>query len=602
MPKIENIHNLDFKNRTSGIMKVKCPFCHDSRKNKSDKSLYINLDLRVFHCYNCEKKGQLDGWKADREYKEPAVKWHDMTSLGVEYMASRGISERVIIRNKLHMASRWFGEEKPAVECIAFPYYDETHTKPKNVKYRGISEKMFGQEKDAIPLMYNIHEWTKSKEVIILEGEIDVCSLNECEIWNATSVNAGAINPNDENIDGKLQCLYNSHKHFENKEKIILFCDRDAAGQRLEFELATKLGTYRCHTVKTPDGYKDANEVLNGSVEKNLPALGKLALQEIIAKAKPIPVSGVHYAGELMEVMLYNFENGKRKGSTTHFKCVDELFVWKKGDINTWTGWANFGKTQLFLQMALTKSVYDGWKWAVFSPENFPPEDFYDDLIESLVGKHVDSRMQNKMSKEEYEKAIAFVNEHFIFVYPDDLHTLDEIHDKFKSLFVKHGIDGVLIDPFNQLDNLQGGLRDDQYVSLTLKTAKRFALEYNISYNIIVHPKLMQKNADGSRPVPDAYDIAQGAMWPNKSDNIMTVHRPNWHLDKNSGLTTFYTQKIKRKRTGGSLGDCELFFDINCMRYKDSFLQSMPLDVANTIKTTNIKALWDDTGVDDLPF
>ncbi|MFV0404634.1 MAG: hypothetical protein ACK5KV_11945, partial [Bacteroides graminisolvens] len=34
---------IDVNGRTSGKMKVKCPFCHDRRTNKRDKSLSVNL-------------------------------------------------------------------------------------------------------------------------------------------------------------------------------------------------------------------------------------------------------------------------------------------------------------------------------------------------------------------------------------------------------------------------------------------------------------------------------------------------------------------------------------------------------------------------------
>ena len=67
-----------------------------------------------------------------------------------------------------------------------------------------------------------------------------------------------------------------------------------------------------------------------------------------------------------------------------HERCIqskfDKIFKWKKGDINLITGYGNHGKTFFWLQVMLTKSIFDGWKWAIFSPENFPANDFYDDL------------------------------------------------------------------------------------------------------------------------------------------------------------------------------------------------------------------------------
>jgi twinkle protein len=572
MPKVENYLDLDLRGRTSGVLKLKCTLSPEciNRKNKTDRSLYVNLDSRVYHCYNCNKKGSLDRYTKDKEYKEPAVKWHNLNSAALKFLNERGISERVAIRNRLQLANRYSHEAKANKDFIAFPYYNESGTKAVNYKYRAVDGKEFGQEANAMPLMYNLHEWAEFEEVVIVEGEIDVLSINEAEIWEVTSVNAGAINPNDDNVDGKLQCLYNSYEFFENKKRIILFCDKDPAGKRLEYEIATKLGTYRCYTVDVPEGYKDANEVLNGNKAKNLPALGKEALQRIIINAKPIPVSGVVYAEDIIDVMLYNYDNGKPKGATTHFPDIDNYIRWKMGNLNAWVGYANHGKTFLVLQMMLVKSMYDGWKWGVFSPENFPPEDFYDDLAEMYVGKHVDNRAGNKMTRDEYIEAMAFINEHIIFVYPEAAHTIDSVHNTFRGLIGKHGIKGVLIDPWNQLDHTQGGSRDDQYLSIQLNAIKRFALEYNIIYNIVVHPRgNLGTTSTGAMKIVDVYDLAQGAMWANKIDDAVSLYAPNWHENKSDTTRVFVKQKTKRKRTGGHNGECTIILDEKSMRYTE---------------------------------
>ena len=63
------------------------------------------------------------------------------------------------------------------------------------------------------------------------------------------------------------------------------------------------------------------------------------------------------------------------------------------------------------LQLMLTKSVWDGWKWAIFSPENYPANDFYDDLVEMYLGKWT-----TNMTEEEYTKACKFIGEHIFLI------------------------------------------------------------------------------------------------------------------------------------------------------------------------------------------
>jgi twinkle protein len=189
------------------------------------------------------------------------------------------------------------------------------------------------------------------------------------------------------------------------------------------------------------------------------------------------------------------------------------------------------------------------------------------------AGKHIDDRMGNKMSPDELHEAIEFFNDHFIYVYPDEAHDLQTIHTIFRSLILRHGIDGVLLDPWNQLDHIIDS-RDDLYLSKALKEIKRFALMNDISYNIIAHPKGMLPNKDNQLPEVQVWHIAGGPMWNNKSDNIISVERPAWYDNKTSGWTRIKTHKIKRRRTGGSLGEADFDFVLKESRYceKDSNL------------------------------
>lgn len=226
------------------------------------------------------------------------------------------------------------------------------------------------------------------------------------------------------------------------------------------------------------------------------------------------------------------------------------------------------------IQLMLTKSIWDGWKWAVFSPENFPANDFYDDIIEMYVGKWL-----NEMSEEEYTKACLFVDAHFFYVYPDNEHDINSIHEKFRHLVLKKGIDGVMVDPFNQLDSNQKAYqREDQYLSEILKDIKRFALLNNVVYVIIAHPKNPSHQPNQPLPIVDMYDIAGGAMWGNKADQIISYYRPNFHINKNSPEVTIFIQKLKRKRTGGKLGQFDLTLLWSKKRYSDISTHETPCD------------------------
>ena len=253
---------------------------------------------------------------------------------------------------------------------------------------------------------------------------------------------------------------------------------------------------------------------------------------------------------------------------------MDDYFRWKKGELNLFVGYGNHGKTFFALQLMLTKSIWDDWKWAVFSPENYPANDFYDDIVEMYAGKWL-----RDMSEDEYTQACHFISEHIFYVYPEDGHDVHSINERFRYLVMKKGIDGVMIDPFNQLDHLQKAYqREDQYLSEIFKDLKRFALLNNICYNIISHPKNPTYAQDKSLPIVDMYDIAGGAAWGNKMDQIISYYRPNFHIDKNDPQVKIYIQKLKRKRTGGQLGDFDLVLNWKKKRYANPITGEMFCD------------------------
>jgi VirE N-terminal domain/DnaB-like helicase C terminal domain len=272
---------------------------------------------------------------------------------------------------------------------------------------------------------------------------------------------------------------------------------------------------------------------------------------------------------EVWEMMKYSFVHGKKRGSTTHFTNFDKNFTWKEKDITLIIGSGNAGKTEFATQLMLMKSHFDDWKWAVFTPENYPEDEFYDTLIHAYIGKTTDPHYKDQqMSMEEYEKGYRFIRSHFFYVYPDEeSHNIEEVESHFSFYIETQNINGVLLDPFNQLD-IDFSIRDDQFLSKFLKERKNFAKKYNIHYVITSHPKTMQRDKNtGEYPVVNLYDIAGGAMWNNKIDNLLSVHRPNRMKDPKDTSVEIHTLKIKKQKLVGIPGICSFDYKRITNRY-----------------------------------
>lgn len=590
--------------RRSGNVKTKCPQCSDGRKNKTDTPLSVNITEGEYNCHNCGWKGNVRAFERKREQKKfvkpeqsmlATIERKDKT---ISWFNSRGISETTLQKFMIFNREEYMPQTSAKENCICFPYFRDGEMV--NIKFRD-AKKNFKLVKDAELIFYNLSAIGEKKTIVIVEGEIDCMSVYEAgygqthdKIILEKNEETGEVvkeenNPLEDIIcvsvpngaskgSQKMEYLDNCADWFIGLHDIIIATDNDEAGKMLKDELIRRLGVERCKTISYPieevvptgNGLKrrckDINEVLM--------YLGKDVVQNVINNAQSIPVDGVYYLEDIFDSMLDNFRKGIVLAPTTNFTEMDEYFRWKKGDITLCTGYGNHGKSFFMLQMMLIKSIYDGWKWAIFSPENFPANDFYDDIIEMYVGKWL-----NDMTEDEYVQACLFIDLHFFYVYPDNEHDINSIHEKFRHLILKKGVDGVMIDPFNQLDSNQKAYqREDQYLSEILKDVKRFALLNNVVYVIVAHPKNPQHRAGEPLPVVDMYDIAGGAMWGNKADQILSYYRPNFHDSKNSPEVTVYVQKLKRKRTGGQLGQFDLTLIWSKKRYSDPIKGETPCD------------------------
>jgi twinkle protein len=130
-------------------------------------------------------------------------------------------------------------------------------------------------------------------------------------------------------------------------------------------------------------------------------------------------------------------------------------------------------------------------------------------------------------------------------------------------------VERVVIDPFNQMANDYGksGGRSDKYLETFLSDCSRFAKKNNVYFDIVVHPHKMKKGDDGNYPCPDVFDLADGAMWNNKADNILIYHRPFAQTTPDNPLCEFHSKKIRRQKIVGVKGSFEFELNRSTRRY-----------------------------------
>ena len=535
--------------------KTTCPKCPEEGKTHlNDTCLSVNTVEKVVNCHKC-------GWtaffgeekfkKKEVIYKLPETK--NLTELSSEHLGfftQRRISQTTLIRNGIKTARNNY---------IAFPYYEGDVVV--NIKYR-TPEKKFMQSPEAKQTMYKYNDIVGQKVIIVCEGEFDALAWEEAGFLNATSVSQGAPNAKDNSIEKKLACVYNCFDIFEQAETIYLSVDNDENGQRLQRELI-KIFTAEKVKIISHFDKKDANDVLLW--------YGKSKLVEAYNNAKDAKIEGVFECEDFKDEILYNFKNGQKLGTTTYFSNIDKVWTHRKSEVTIWSGYNNEGKSLFLKQLLLLKSQYEGWKHAIYSPEEMPFSDWYTDVIESYIGKSADKmqeRYGNLMTNSEIEEGIDFINRHFFTIYPSEDQTLEQILKRFSYLVRKKNIDTIVIDPYNQIQHqMNNGEREDLYISRFMTQLKKFAVDHDVAVHLVAHQVTPVFNKNENYPEPNLYKIKGGGTFADKADNVVLVWREFRNTDQSNPDVTFISQKIKKQKLVGTPGRTIVQYDRRSNRY-----------------------------------
>lgn len=535
----------------SGIQqKVKCPECIKAGKNNwKDTCLAINTRLGVYHCHKCGWSGSVKRKKNEIPEIEIEQNTTDLPDKALELFTGRGITQDVVKANQIKIT-----KDK---KSVVFQYFFEGNMV--NYKIRHIAQKGFQQKPGGKHVIYNYDRIKDEKEIVITEGEFDAMAFEVAGIV-AASVNQGAPNENDKSVDKKLECITNCYPVFKNADVVYLAVDNDPNGKRLERELIKRIGAEKCKLIDFSP-YKDANEYLIYE--------GKESLLKLKETAKDVKLDGIFTVTDVEELMLNFYYYGKPRGTTTFFPKFDKAWMWRKTDVNLWIGYNNDGKSTFFKQIALIKAMFDDWKFAFFPPEDLPLTDFYDDLIEMQVGKTCDKYYdQIRMTVNEYGDAINAIRDKIYVLEPKGLATPDELFELLEFCVRKYGIDAFSLDPYNCIDHDYGQLRDDLYISSFMGRLKRFAVKNDVCANLTAHLNTPQKKEDGTYPRPDKYRIKGGGTFSDKSDNVISVWRPESPKDRQNPLVYVESQKIRKQRLVGVPQNVEFMYDWKSNRYE----------------------------------
>lgn len=543
-------YGIELPHGAAGEVDTTCPQCSAQRKKKRARCLSINVEKGVWNCAHCGWSGGLaeGGRQNEPHWRRPPLRpkplrLTDLPEQAVQWFRKRGISEQVLADNPVGFASAYMPQTEQHESCIVWEYTRDGEII--NRKYRD-GHKHFRMEAGCERILYGLDQL--SETTVIVEGEMDALSVRAVG-WAAVSVPDGAPPPDAKDYASKFAFLDADADRLATVKQWIIAVDADEPGQRLEDELARRLGREKCKRVTWPKGLKDANEVLADA--------GPIRLRECLEKAEPYPIAGVFSVLDVSSRIRRLYEQGWERGVPTGWPALDKHYTVRPGEFTVVTGIPNSGKSNWVDALMVNLARTHGWTFALFSPENQPLEDHMARLMEMYAGEPFHDGPTQRMGPETLDRCEQWLDEHFSWILPDDdaEWSIDNILDAAKALVMRKGVRGLVIDPWNELEHIRPrDMTESEYVGQSLKRIRQFGRRHGVHVWVVAHPTKLLKDKQGEYPVPTMYDISGSANWRNKADNGIAVWRD---FSDHHAPVEVHVQKI-RFRQVGSIGMAQL--------------------------------------------
>jgi len=557
-------HLGQYKIHGKEIQTLYCPFCNGGG-SKDKYTFSLSIDNGAYNCLrgSCGVRGNLYqlckhfGEAVDTEshnipvvkqYIKPKVKPTKLSPKTIEYLKKRGISQETADNRRLGEKDGW----------IAFPFYENGELVL--VKYRPArdvkkGERKAGKEKGGKHVFWGLDECNPEYSLVIVEGEIDALSLDECGIKNVVSVPMGANN---------IECIQHGWEKLSKFNKVIIWVDNDKAGEDLRDKLILKLGAWRCLAVDSK--WKDANlELLNE---------GKDSILKTYQSAKEVPIDNMFRMSEIGETEDVDYIK-------TKIAYLDKsIGGFGLGEVSVWTGRTGQGKSTFMSQMVIA-SIEQRKAVCMYAAEG-RLHYLRDNLERNIAGiqnirivKHDDAPNSYYLTKITQSMVRKWYHDYLFCVNTVNVYDGDEVLSKFSEMARRYDCKTFVIDNLMSIrygKQRQGEMYKDQ--SEFMLSVIRFAKKYNVHVHLVAHPR-KTSGKTGNEPLSNS-EILGSSDITNRADNVFAVYR--WDKDADDNIKG-YTSRIsimKNRDFGVQDLDIGLYYSVIDTRFnsfEDEFRQ-----------------------------
>lgn len=282
-------------------------------------------------------------------------------------------------------------------------------------------------------------------------------------------------------------------------------------------------------------------------------------VEDLLRPNLPDHDRGIESAWDVIDEILDRHANPDAEaGQRLGWRDIDPLYRVAPGLLSIVTGIPGSGKSSWVDAATVQLATRDDWRFAVFSPESAPTSRHALNLVSLHAGVN-----HRRLAVARLHEHIDWVHNHYTWIRSTEAVTLTEVLRRADIIRRRGRLDGLVIDPWNELDHARPDhVTETQHISESLTRLRRWGRRHNIHLWLIAHPKKLDKRTDGTYPAPRLYDISGSSTWHDKADMGVVVHR-----DKTKpGPVDIQIVKV-RFREHGAIGVARQEFDVPTGRY-----------------------------------
>ena len=130
MSKTFEDYGIFIRSNVIGEVKTTCPQCSPARKKKTVPCLSVNTQKGVWNCHHCGWSGGLgEGTiklsSLKPKFKPVEFKESPLSNRVLDWFSSRGITNEVLLNNKITEKRTWMPGINKEVTAILFPYFKD---------------------------------------------------------------------------------------------------------------------------------------------------------------------------------------------------------------------------------------------------------------------------------------------------------------------------------------------------------------------------------------------------------------------------------------------------------------------------------------------